>query len=89
MRGNCTFQMAFNSCKIDDIEKMVGGTEKYMYCKKTNFGAFNEIPSPGGRELICHAMSLHPLSIVNISRQKYVKNINMKRDIGLSSCRCV
>ena len=48
----------------------------------------NEIPPHGGRELICHAVSLHPLSMRNMHRQKS-ENIKMKIEIAISSCRCV
>ena len=41
------------------------------------------------RGFICHAISLHPLSMRNMYRQRICENINMKTDIALSSCRCV
>ena len=61
---------------------MFGDIENYMYFKKY-FGAFQLNSFPGG--FICYAMSIHPLSIPCIPRQKNLKNINMKRDIGLCS----
>ena len=71
------------------LKKCFGGIQKYTYCKKLFLDYINEIPPHGGRELICHAISLHPLSMKNMHRQKICKNINMKTDIALPSCRCV
>ena len=39
------------------------------------FDHISKIPPHGGRELICHAISLHPISLRNISRQKICKII--------------
>ena len=52
-----------------------------MHTAKNISGPYNEMPPHGGRELICHAISLHPLSLRNICRQKIWKDINMKTDI--------
>ena len=47
------------------------------------------MPPHGGRELIWHAISLHPQLMINIHRQKICANINMQTDIAISSCRYV
>ena len=73
MRGKCKCDMAHNSYKINDVEKMfLGDTEVYVL-QKMILEHINEIPPPGGRELIYHAISLHPLSMKNIHRQTNVK----------------
>ena len=66
-----------------------GGIHKCAYCKTDFLDHINEMSSHGGRELICHAISLHPLSMRNVCRKIICENINMKGDIALSSCRCV
>ena len=64
MIGKCTRQMAHNCLKIDNFEKICfGGIENYMYCKK--YFSISMKCLAGG--IICHAMSLHSLSISNIS----------------------
>ena len=64
--------MVLNCWKIDYFEKNFWSGQR-MTCTKNSLEHFNEIPPPG-RGFICHAMSLHPLSMLNIARQKYVKN---------------
>ena len=73
MTGKCKCDMAHNSYKINDVEKCFLGIHKYKYCKKLFLDHINEISAHGERELICHAISLHPLSMRNMCRQKYVK----------------
>ena len=90
MRGKCKSYMAHNSYKINDVENCFGaGYRSICTAKKQFLDHINEITPHGGRELIYHAISLHPLSMRNIHRQKICENINMKTDIALSSCRCV
>ena len=70
--------MARNSYKVNDVEKMFwGDTEVSILQKKIFFDHSNEIPPHVGMELICHVLSLHPLSMRNIHRQKICENINM------------
>ena len=57
------------------LKKCFGGIQKYTYCKKWFLDHINEIPPPGGRELICHAISLHPLPMRNMHRTKQAKNM--------------
>ena len=89
MTGKYKCHMACNSYKIHDVEKMVWGDTEVYKLQKIILDHINEIPPQGGRELIWHAISLHPLLMRNIHRQKICGNINMKTDIALSSCRCV
>ena len=63
--------MAINCLKIDYFEKKFWGDREINVLK-------NILEQLGG--FICYATSLHPLSIPSIPRQKYVKNINIKRD---------
>ena len=89
MSGKCKYDMAHNSKKINDVEKMFWGDTQIYILQKLILDHINEMSSYGGRELICHAISLHPLSMRNMCRQKICENINMKTDIALSICRCV
>ena len=41
------------------------------------------------RGFICHAISLHPLSIPSILRQKICKNIKMWTDIGVYTLKFI
>ena len=65
-----------------------GDTEVYIL-QKMILDHINEMPPHGGRDLICHAIALHPLAVRNMHRQKICKDMNIKTDIALSSCRCV
>ena len=47
------------------------------------------MPPHGGRELLWHATSLHPLLMRNIHRQKICENINMKTNIAISSIKTI
>ena len=77
MRGKCKFYMALNSYKINHIEKMFQGDTQVYVLQKMILEHMNEIPPPGGSELICHAISLHPLSMRNICRQEICKKISI------------
>ena len=90
MRGKCKCDMAHNSYKINDVEKMFLGGYTSIHTAKTDFWTTSMKCLPMGEgELIWHAISLHPLSVRNMHRQKICENINMKTDIALSICRCV
>ena len=90
MRGKCKHYMACNSYKMNDVEKMFMGGYRGIHTVKKHFLDYiTESPPHGGKELICHAISLQPLSMRNIHRPKICKNFNMKTDIALSNCRCV
>ena len=89
IREECTCYMACNSHQIHDVEKMFWGDTEVYILQKMILDHINEIPPNGGRDIICHAILLHPLSVRNICRQKRCKDINMKTDIALSNCRCV
>ena len=53
--------MAPNSYKIDDVEKNVFGGYRNIHTAKKGFlNHINEMPPYGRRELIWHAISLHP-----------------------------
>ena len=60
------------------LKKMFWGDREVHVLQRDYMEHVNEIHSPWGREVICHAMSLHPLSIVNIPRKKYVKRYQYK-----------
>ena len=76
-------------------KNVFGEIQKYMYCKKMILDHINEIPPLGGRELICHAMSLHPWSMPSMSvvsnfminniSEKQVKQNRWKNVVSLSS----
>ena len=68
--------MAPNSYKIHDVEKKCfWGIQKYKYCKNGFLNHINEMPPHGGRELIWHAISLHPMI-----DEKHTQTKNMCKD---------
>ena len=73
MRGKCKCYIAHNSYKIHNVEKMFWGDTEVYVLQKWFLNHINEIPPHGGRELISHAISLHPLSIRNIHRKNMWK----------------
>ena len=54
-------------------KNVFGEIQKYTYCKKWFLDNIKEMPPYGRRDLICHAIALHPLAVRNMCRQKYVK----------------
>ena len=89
IRQECTCYMAYNSHQIHDVEKMFLGRYRNIHMEKIIFDHIHEIPPNKGRDIICHAILHHPLSVRNICRQKRCEDKNIKTDIVLSSCRCV
>ena len=82
-------QMLVKYCLNMMMKKYFWRIQKYTYCRKWFLNHINEMPPHGGRELIWHAILLHPLLMRNIHRQKICDNINMKIDIATSNCRYV
>ena len=67
MRRKCTSHMASHSYKMNDVETMFWGGYRSMCTAKMIFGPYQWDSSHMGRELISHAMSLHPWSMPSIS----------------------
>ena len=89
IREECTCFMACNSYKIQMLKKCFGGIQKYTYCKKYFMDHINEMPPHGGKgsHLPCHITL--PTICKKHMQTKICKDMNIKTDIALSSCRCV
>ena len=60
MRRKCRCDMAHHSHKMNDVEKMFWEDTEVYVLQKMILDHNNEISPHRQRELICHAMSLHP-----------------------------
>ena len=74
---------------MNDVEKMFLGGYRSIHTVKMIFGLYQWNSSPWGKEahLLHHITS--PTIYDKHAQIKICKNINMKTDITLSSCRCV
>ena len=91
MRGKCKFYMALDSYKINHVEKMFwGNTEAYvLQKKKKDFWSISMkflLLGEGSSSAMPYDLTIY---YKHSQTKKYMKNINMKTDITLSSCRCV
>ena len=71
------------------LKTYFGGKYRSIHTVKMILDHINEIPTYWTRDIICHAISMHPPSVRHICRQKGYEDMNIKTDIALLSCRCV
>ena len=81
IREECTCYMACNTYQIHDIENIFLGRYRSIHTVQNDFSNhINEIPTDGARDIICHAILLHPQPIKHICRPKDMK-ISILRQI--------
>ena len=62
------------------LKNVFGEIQKYTYGKKSFLDHIQKIPPYRGRDIICHAILHHPLSVRKICRQKRCEDKNNRTD---------